>query len=43
MKKEALKMYKNDLEHYNIDKMDEFIKKYDVRLIDLNNREIKNI
>jgi hypothetical protein len=31
------------LEHYNLDKINEFIKKYDVRLIDLNNREIKNI
>jgi len=38
----SLKMYKDDLEHYNLDKMDEFIKKYDVRLIDLDNREIKN-
>lgn len=38
----SLKMHKDHLEHFNLDNIDEFIKKYDVRLIDLNNREVKN-
>jgi hypothetical protein len=29
----ALKRYKNNLENHNLDKIDEFIKKYDVKLI----------
>lgn len=36
----SLEKYKDKLSVFNLDNVDEFIKKYDVRLIDLNNKEV---